>query len=335
MCVSQHSGAQSQEGESKLVTVIYPVADLVVPIPYNLESPKTTTGPNRLSDHESTQEKALIKLIHAVVAPESWRNAGGRGPIRYVEQGMALAVQQTKQAHEEIAAVLHVLRRLQDVEVALEIRLLSLSEVAQKKALDGMDSRKMTFLSATERAALLEAVQQDNRSEILQAPKITVFNGQRATIQMCDYQFLLTGVRTHQDANGQTFVTPINEPKEIGFRATACPTVSADRQRVFLDLQAKRTTLVEPVALVPVQVPLHQLMEDGPINKTAPAQIMQMFLQQPQINTPGRGSEAQHSRWRDSTHRGRQGISANSDGVQRSRPWAIAVRRRPLQERQL
>jgi Flp pilus assembly secretin CpaC len=301
LCSIQDAQAKEKQAQSeaKLITVIYSVADLVVPIPYHLAQPaaKPTTAagaPGRYQSEQNpsdqnagaTQEQALIDLIHTVVAPDSWQIVGGRGSIRYVSPGMGLAIQQTKQAHEEIAAVLKVLRRLQDVEVAVEIRMVSLSDGVKSSALDNVESRsKMAFLSDIERASLLEAIQADKRSEMLQAPKVTLFNGQRGSIQVCDYQFFLTGVKTTQDANGQTFVTPINEPNEIGVRATVCPTVSADRRHVFLDLQMKRTTLTEPVALVPVQVPIPQVKANGQIDSSVPLQILQMFLQQPQINT--------------------------------------------------
>src|SRR5262249_44846845 len=105
-------------------------------------------------------------------------------------------------------------------------------------------------------------------------------------VRATDFKFFLTGVQTTV-ANGQNSFTPKNEPIEFGFCAALCPTVSADRQSVLLDLQVKRTTLSEQVPLVPLQIPVPQLLE-GPGNATTvlgqPA-IFQMFIQQPQITT--------------------------------------------------
>jgi len=295
--------ADLSQGEPKLVTVTYSVADLVVPIAYNLDAPKAQDeGRNNAANDPNgaqppkfldvktpyvTQENALIRLICSVVAPESWRKNGNRATIEYFPLGMGLVVRQTKEAHEEIAALLAGLRRLQDVQVAMEVRMVSVPEAVGEKILGAMNATskdKVTYLDDSQTHALLEALQNDKRTEVLQTPKVTVFNGQRGSIAIIDYRFFLTGVTIHS-ANGQTFVTPNNAPHEIGFRSTVCPTVSADRQTVLVDLQVKRTTVREPVPLIPVQIPNPQRTEDGKIVKNGEAAIFQMFFQQPQFAT--------------------------------------------------
>jgi general secretion pathway protein D len=202
---------------------------------------------------------------------------------------MGLVIQQTKQAHQEIRSLLAALRRLQEVEVAVEIRMLYLSEASEEKILGGMElpsKNKVAFLDDVQQQALIEAVQKDKHIEMLQAPKLTLFNGQRGSIRVTDYQFFLTGVQA-STTNGQTTWTPKNEPMEIGFHSSVCPTVSADRKSVFLDLQVKRTTLLEPVPLIPIQIPVPQVLEGPGAATTTLGQpvIFQMFIQQPQIAT--------------------------------------------------
>jgi hypothetical protein len=80
-------------------------------------------------------------------------------------------------------------------------------------------------------------------------------------------------------------LTPNNEPMELGVRSTVCPTVSADRQSVLLDVQVKRTTVTEPVPLIPVQLPIPQVAEEGKKVKNGEPVIFQMFFQQPKIAT--------------------------------------------------
>ncbi len=105
-----------------------------------------------------------------------------------------------------------------------------------------------------------------------------MYNGQRGSISVVDYQFFITGFNLNS-ANGQTFLTPNNVPMPIGFRSTVCPTVSADRQTVLVDLHVKRTTVTEPVPLIPLQIPVPEQTEKGKNT------VYQMFVQQPQIAT--------------------------------------------------
>src|SRR5205807_2271480 len=52
----------------------------------------------------------------------------GLGSIEYFPMGMTLVINQTPDIQEQIADLLQQLRRLQDLEVAIEIRLISLSD---------------------------------------------------------------------------------------------------------------------------------------------------------------------------------------------------------------
>jgi hypothetical protein len=297
------AAAPQRQGEAKLITVTYAVADLVVPIAYNLDAPKPqdearpnpATDPNqvqptKIPDEKTpyvTQENALIRLICAVVAPDSWRKEGKQATIEYFPLGMGLVIRQTKEAHEEIVDLLASLRRLQDLEVAVELRLVSVPDAASEKILGPLNATvkgQITYLDETQKRTLLDVLQNDKRAEVLQAPKITVFNGQRGCIAVSDWQFFLTGVSL-TSANGQSYFTPNNVPTEIGFRSTICPTVSADRQSVLLDLQTKRTTLSEPVPLIPMQIPVPKVSEDGKKAKDGETAIFQMFFQQPKIAT--------------------------------------------------
>jgi len=297
---------QPDKADPKLVTVIYPVADLVVPIVYNFDTPKTYDDSRNKADNagavqndiagiqpfkslsgntpDVTQEEALIRLICAVVDPESWRK---KGTIEYTSQGMGLVVRQTQQVHEEIATFLAGLRRLQEVEVAIECRMVSVPEAVADKVFSDLNTpakSKFTCLDDSERETLLKAFLSDKGTQLLQVPKITVFNGQRASICVTDYRFFLTGVSVNT-ANNQVFFTPNNQPYEVGFRSAICPTVSADRKNVLMDLQVKRKTVREPVALIPVQIPVPEITEDGKKKKNVETSIFQMFFQQPQFVT--------------------------------------------------
>lgn len=70
----------------------------------------------------------LIDLITSVVEPESWTEVGGSGKIESNETTLSLVIRQTQQVHSEISDLLNQLRRLQDLQVTIEVRLVSVSD---------------------------------------------------------------------------------------------------------------------------------------------------------------------------------------------------------------
>src|SRR5262249_12125624 len=117
--------------EPALVTQSYAVADLIVPITREVGNSAKKDGqgkPGTPDKPEATVEDRLIKLIAATVEPKSWKEAGGRGTMEFFPVGMMLVVNQTAAVQERIAALLADLRKAQEVEVALEIRFVTLSE---------------------------------------------------------------------------------------------------------------------------------------------------------------------------------------------------------------
>ncbi|MFM1904906.1 MAG: hypothetical protein RLZZ440_2806, partial [Planctomycetota bacterium] len=77
----------------------------------------------------STQNfQPLIDLIQSTVAADSWDVVGGQGAIRPFDTNLSLVVRQTQEVHEEIADLLEQLRRLQDLQVTIEVRFITLND---------------------------------------------------------------------------------------------------------------------------------------------------------------------------------------------------------------
>ncbi len=70
----------------------------------------------------------LVDLITSVVEPGSWQELGGQGQIRTNETTLSLVIRQTQQVHQEIADLLEQLRRLQDLQITIEVRLINVSD---------------------------------------------------------------------------------------------------------------------------------------------------------------------------------------------------------------
>lgn len=154
-----------QQGE--LIVATYSVADLVVPIPdasnqmvdpFNSTNPigfggggqmsvppgqgfgqvaqnqndvfdpanpgRRRNGNNRLDPDFS----ALTDLIVSTIAPDSWDQVGGPASIRSHETTLSLVIRQTQKIHEEITDLLDQLRRLQDLQVTIEVRFVTVSD---------------------------------------------------------------------------------------------------------------------------------------------------------------------------------------------------------------
>jgi hypothetical protein len=55
--------------------------------------------------------KGLAETIQTVVAPDTWKDAGGPGAIRAIPDSYALAVLQTRDVHDQVLRLLRELYR--------------------------------------------------------------------------------------------------------------------------------------------------------------------------------------------------------------------------------
>ena len=81
-----------------------------------------------MSAVRSNYSEQLMKLIKGMVRSNSWEESGGAGKLAYYDIGGALVVNQTADVITEVNNLLDSLRRLQDLSVAVEVRIISLSE---------------------------------------------------------------------------------------------------------------------------------------------------------------------------------------------------------------
>ena len=86
-----------EAAEQKLETVVYPVADLVLP---------ANAPPGSEADFD-----ALIDLITSTIDPTTWEAVGGTGSIAKFETNLSLTVSQTQEVHEKIVDVMTKLRQ--------------------------------------------------------------------------------------------------------------------------------------------------------------------------------------------------------------------------------
>ena len=90
---------------------------------------RSTAGPGGLGGAATADFDSLIDLIISTVEHESWmENGTGEGEIQPFPTNLSLVISQTQRVHEQIADLLEQLRRLQDLQVTIEVRFIRLTD---------------------------------------------------------------------------------------------------------------------------------------------------------------------------------------------------------------
>jgi len=252
-------------------------------------------GPGGLGGGPVADFDTLIDLITSTIAPTTWDTVGGPGSVAGFDTNLSLVVSQTQEIHEEIVDLLEQLRRLQDLQVTIEVRFITLSDsfferigvdfdfnidtnvtLAQATAAagpggssvtignsaNGLNATDLVFnqgsfgavvpsfggfnpasaatfgfaiLSDIEAFFVITAAQGDTRSNIMQAPKVTLFNGQQAFVSDTTQRPFVTSVIPVVGdfaAAHQPVVVVLNEGTSLSVQAV----VSNDRRFVRLTL---------------------------------------------------------------------------------------------------
>ncbi len=228
-------------------------------------------GPGGMGAAANADFDSLIDLITSTVATDTWaENGGGQAEIRPFPTNLSLVISQTQAVHEQIADLLSQLRRLQDLQVTIEVRFIRLNDsfferigvdfdmnIVDKNivgatpvpgginnipgqpanniqsatvgvlqsapgslptfttdldvpfrqgsfdvttpTIGGFDANSaatmgFAILSDIEAYFLIQAAQGDTRTNVLEAPKITLFNGQQAFVADATQRPFVVGV---------------------------------------------------------------------------------------------------------------------------------------------
>ena len=86
-------------------------------------------GPGGLGGAANADFDSLIDLIVSTVEYDTWmENGSGEGEIQPFPTNLSLVVSQTQRVHEQIVDLLEQLRRLQDLQVTIEVRFIRLTD---------------------------------------------------------------------------------------------------------------------------------------------------------------------------------------------------------------
>ncbi|HUE73579.1 MAG TPA: M56 family metallopeptidase [Pirellulaceae bacterium] len=176
-----------EHSAAKFIEKIYPVADLVIPLP---------SGPIQISPTGSQLKRespevikpdfdSLIDLISTTIRPDSWDRVGAKGEISVATNSYSLVIRQDEQVHKMIGDLLRQLRRLQDIQVVLTLERLEVSAAELAAAVGKTADSPLTTVAENlklrawclkpEFAAMLKRLP---TARVQPGPKLTAFNGQ-------------------------------------------------------------------------------------------------------------------------------------------------------------
>ncbi len=325
---------------------------------------------------KDTIAQELKDLIQNTVSKNTWEDMGGTGGIQYFPMGLALVITQTQEVQEEVQLLLETLRKLQDLQVSVELRAVLVSETFFERIgvdfnmnilppisrtqpnllnntfvpapflnqtgrglnmVSGLTSAGtltpdlgipinnhsfaftqpqfggyqptaglqlgLAFLSDIQVFMFLEAVQGDRRAHIMQAPKLTVYNGQTATITGNMTRPEVLGMTPNQMGNGALFMSPVMATIPFGLTMTVQPVVSPDRRFIRLNVQPQLVGggVTDPAAATVNVLPqaLNTTLDGGiqipPLANNQIATIIQpqtqnVFIAQTTVNVPDGGT---------------------------------------------
>ncbi|MCA9013860.1 MAG: hypothetical protein KDA77_00890 [Planctomycetaceae bacterium] len=199
--------------EHTLITQIYPVADLVVPVPRKFFIAGKKPGP--VPPMPEPRFEPLIELIKQNVTPDDWdESRKNYSSIMPYPQMLSLVVRHTRKGHDELAELIEKLRAVQEEMLQLNMQVIAADDMQEwlkgwnhdqspdaqhlLKQLKTQNLEAGIIVSSQQVKLLNQMSEQAKRVNRLQLSKLTLFNGQSAELSLFgeppphekpDYQF--------------------------------------------------------------------------------------------------------------------------------------------------
>lgn len=149
----------------------------------------------------------------------------------------------------------------ENVEVSVEVRFMTLDtavveELKQQGLLWQQNTGKVScILDDAQLHRLMDVVQADVRTNVMQAPKLTTRNGQTGRVNACDHQYFVTSLEI-ASRDGHLDFLPKTETVPLGVQLKIRSVVSADRRNVRTHLRASLTNVASSdVPRIPITTP--------------------------------------------------------------------------------
>jgi beta-lactamase regulating signal transducer with metallopeptidase domain len=223
-------------------TQVYDISDLLVEVPDFQNAPTlagmSTTQPSQVGESSKPMTlpekiQAIIKFVQETVDPNSWKEYA---TIR--EQAKQLVVYQTPANQDVIATLFNRLRASRGIEVTVEARFIQVDT-------ERMKVPENTWLDDDQVTALLKGVESTAESSELSAPRLTLFNGQRAWVGFMHETPYVSDLTAVRGKDGNVSYQPVVSKVTLGTVFDVQATVSADRKYVTLTVRPQLSSLLE------------------------------------------------------------------------------------------
>lgn len=273
------AGAATTRPSEAMVTRIYDVADLIVPIS---GTPSEEGGDRAVRKYPFdgqmlSPEQAMKELREAImgqVSPASWTGKpGGRGLIQAVPTGTQFVVRQTPDIQEQVAAYLHGARADRAIQVSVETLFLTAKAEGLREVGLDVDQTFTSAKSAATRPLQVDGTYLEERGyrliidhldqiggRVLASSTLQVINGGQAEIRMVKGRAYVANVEPTTRPTGEVLYHTKKAVAEDGDAMWVRASVSADRTYVTLYLIPSLSKVLElaPFTFRPAQSPSKQ-----------------------------------------------------------------------------
>jgi len=215
------------------------------PIPNAPPAPPPAPNPDDVKSGDKIAAD-LINLLEDCVAPDTWKNRGG-SLATIDEANGQLVVYQTRTNQDLVGRILAQLREGRSIQISVEARFLKGDAVTKKVAewIGSHDPKapEMTYLDETQTADLLQLAKSDQASSTISAPRLTLFNGQRAYVTVSTSRAYVASL-TPVIADGAKGFDPEIRTIESGIILDCQATAAANRKSVTLTLRPQVANLL-------------------------------------------------------------------------------------------
>jgi bla regulator protein BlaR1 len=224
-------------------THVYDISDLLVDVPDFQNAPTlagmSTTQPSPADEWNKPMTlpekiQAIIKLVQETVDPNSWKEYA---TIR--EHAKQLIVYQTAENQQVMSSLLIKLRESRGIEITVEARFIQVDTERMKVPVN------TCFLDDDQVTALLKTAESTAQSSELSAPRLTLFNGQRAWVGFMNETPYVSDLTAVRGKDGKVSYQPVISKVTDGTVLDVQATVSVDRHYVTITVRPQLSSLLE------------------------------------------------------------------------------------------
>lgn len=217
---------------------------------FNVEAEPATPGQAK----DATKQQPNADMLQAITAWLQSVARSGEPAIAVQDVGDKFTIRATSDQHDRLARQIEFLRDRMHTQVTVETRFIYLgakgeaslpataAEKIEQVRVPGQSSAGALIDDATA-TAIIDAGKNDPEAGTMTAPRITLFNGQRAYVLVATQRSFTTGYK--QKVDGTAEFEPIIEPVQTGLLLDVRCRADASRKNIAVNFKPEQTRLLD------------------------------------------------------------------------------------------